>query len=128
MPIPRGCLPKSELIRDFQSERITQLSSVLRSLKPSSRLLIRFSLRPSFSLRTFSFIHAFKEWSSACLSLHWIMVLLVDQQLTFLVVKPYSGKVLGFRTTELFRGDTKGLPLMCSLTVIDSSALWRPSV
>ncbi|GBL57534.1 hypothetical protein AVEN_182824-1, partial [Araneus ventricosus] len=47
MPIPRGCLTKSELIRDFQSELITQLSSVLRSLKPSSRLLIRFSLRPS---------------------------------------------------------------------------------
>ncbi|GBM65363.1 hypothetical protein AVEN_268991-1 [Araneus ventricosus] len=56
MPIPRGCLPKSELIRDFQSELITQLSSVLRSLKPSSRLLIRFS--PSSALLEHSvFIH-----------------------------------------------------------------------
>ncbi|GBN90336.1 hypothetical protein AVEN_186728-1 [Araneus ventricosus] len=26
LPIPRGCLPKSELIRDFKSELITQLS------------------------------------------------------------------------------------------------------
>ncbi|GBM36382.1 hypothetical protein AVEN_176073-2-1, partial [Araneus ventricosus] len=45
MPIPRGCLLKSELIRDFQSELITELSLVLRSLKPSSRLLMQF-LRP----------------------------------------------------------------------------------
>ncbi|GBM77050.1 hypothetical protein AVEN_79061-1 [Araneus ventricosus] len=53
MPIPRGCLPKSELIRDFQSELITQLSSV----KPSSKLLILFSLRPPLSSNIqFSFI------------------------------------------------------------------------
>ncbi|GBL90809.1 hypothetical protein AVEN_215546-1 [Araneus ventricosus] len=83
MPIPRGCLPKSELIRDFQSELITQLSSVLRSLKTSSRLLIQFL--PPFLPRTSRFIHPFKEWSSAYLSLDWIMVLLVDQQITFFV-------------------------------------------
>ncbi|GBO20541.1 hypothetical protein AVEN_89964-1 [Araneus ventricosus] len=105
MPIPMGCLPKSELIRDFQSELITQLSSVLRSLKPSSRLLMQF-LRPFVCLspRTFSFYSPFKDWSSAYLSLHWIMVLLVDQQLTFLVVNPYYGKVLGFRQHRAIQG------------------------
>ncbi|GBM32689.1 hypothetical protein AVEN_223471-1 [Araneus ventricosus] len=100
MPIPRGCLPKSELIRDFQSELITQLSSVLRSLKPNSRLLIRFSVFLEHPV----FIHPFREWSSAYLFLQWIMVLLVDQKLTFLVVNPYSGKVLEFRHHRPIQG------------------------
>ncbi|GBM34317.1 hypothetical protein AVEN_16417-1 [Araneus ventricosus] len=34
LPISRCLLPKSELIRDFKSELITQLFSALRSLKP----------------------------------------------------------------------------------------------
>ncbi|GBN47144.1 hypothetical protein AVEN_91084-1, partial [Araneus ventricosus] len=104
MPIPRGCLPKSELLRDFQSELITQLSSVLRSLKPSSRLLMPF-LRPSSSLLEHSvFIQPFREWSSAYLFLHWVMVLLVDQQLTFLVVNPYYGKVFECRHHRSIQG------------------------
>ncbi|GBM89762.1 hypothetical protein AVEN_109172-1 [Araneus ventricosus] len=54
MLIPRSCLPKSELLRDFQSDLITQLSSVLQSLKSSSRLLIRFS--PSTVLSNIQFL------------------------------------------------------------------------
>ncbi|GBM89186.1 hypothetical protein AVEN_47789-1 [Araneus ventricosus] len=54
MPIPRSSLLKSEFIRDFQSELITQLSSVLRSLKPSSRLLMPFFFRPSSNIPFYS--------------------------------------------------------------------------
>ncbi|GBO01476.1 hypothetical protein AVEN_222619-1 [Araneus ventricosus] len=100
MLIPRDCLPKSELLRDFQSELITQLSSVLRSLKPSSRLLIRFS--PSSP--TFSF---YSTLQGVELRLPFPTLdngTLVDQQLTFLVVNPYSGKVLEFRYHRPIQG------------------------
>ncbi|GBM39766.1 hypothetical protein AVEN_107180-1 [Araneus ventricosus] len=109
MPIPRGCLPKSELIRDFQSELITQLSSMLRSLKLRSRLLMLF-LPLSFSPRIFSFYPPLQGVELRLPLLHWIMVVLVDQQLTFLVPSgqsPIMGRFLGFATTWLFRSDTK---------------------
>ncbi|GBO08585.1 hypothetical protein AVEN_85667-1 [Araneus ventricosus] len=67
MPIPRGCLPKSELIRDFQSELITQLSSVLRSLKTQFETPNAVSPSVRFSPRTSRFIQPFKKWSSAYL-------------------------------------------------------------
>ncbi|GBO41066.1 hypothetical protein AVEN_68249-1 [Araneus ventricosus] len=94
MPIPRGCLPKSELLRDFQSKliNITQLSSVHRSLKPSSRLLIRFSLRSLSSNISF-----YSSLQGVELRLPFPTLdngTLVDQQLTFLVVNPNSGKIL----------------------------------
>ncbi|GBM19962.1 hypothetical protein AVEN_164902-1 [Araneus ventricosus] len=75
MPIPRGCLPKSEFSRDFQSEliNITQLSSVLRSLKKQFETPNPFL--SVVSPRTSVFIHSFREWSSAYLFFHWIMVL-----------------------------------------------------
>ncbi|GBM15840.1 hypothetical protein AVEN_260120-1 [Araneus ventricosus] len=73
---------------------ITQLSSVLRSLKPSSRLLIRFS-PPSFP-RAFSF---YSPLQGVELRLPFPTLdngTLVDQQLTFLVVNPDYGEVLEF--------------------------------
>ncbi|GBN97682.1 hypothetical protein AVEN_40047-1 [Araneus ventricosus] len=104
MPIPRGCLPKSEIIRDFQSEliNITQLSSVLRSLKPSSRLLMQF-LPPS-SPRTFSFYSLLQGVELRLPFPSLDNGTLVDQQLTFLVVNPYYGKVLEFRHHRPIQG------------------------
>ncbi|GBM89696.1 hypothetical protein AVEN_173210-1 [Araneus ventricosus] len=83
---------------------ITQLSSVLRSLKPSSRLLIRFS-PPSFP-RTFSF---YSPLQGVELRLPFPTLgngTLVDQQLTFLVVNPDYGKVLEFSPPPAYSGMT----------------------
>ncbi|GBL92176.1 hypothetical protein AVEN_91517-1 [Araneus ventricosus] len=83
---------------------ITQLSSVLRSLKPSSRLLIRFS-PPSFP-RTFS---SYSSLQGVELRLPFPTLdngTLVDQQLTFLVVNPYYGKVLEFSPPPAYSGMT----------------------
>ncbi|GBL78255.1 hypothetical protein AVEN_42805-1 [Araneus ventricosus] len=103
MPIPRGCLPKSELLRDSQSEliNITQLSSVLRSLKPSSRLLMQF-LPLSLLEHQFLFIPSGSGAPPTFPSLD--NGTLVDQQFTFLVVNPYSGKVLEFRHHRPIQG------------------------
>ncbi|GBM06053.1 hypothetical protein AVEN_49434-1 [Araneus ventricosus] len=49
----------------------------------SSRLLIRFFTFFPLSLLNIRFIHSLNEWSPAFPSLHWIIVLSVDQQLTF---------------------------------------------
>ncbi|GBO06674.1 hypothetical protein AVEN_90421-1 [Araneus ventricosus] len=94
MPLPRGCLPKSELIRDFQSADHTALFG---APEPETQFETPNPfLPPSPSLLEHSVLFPFKEWSSAYLSLHWIMVLLVYQQFTFLVINPYYGKVLEF--------------------------------
>ncbi|GBM76522.1 hypothetical protein AVEN_102304-1 [Araneus ventricosus] len=83
---------------------ITRLSSVLRSLKPSSRLLIRFS--PSSFPRTFSF---YSPLQGVELRLPFPTLdhgTLVDQQLTFLVVNPDYGKVLEFSPPPAYSGMT----------------------
>ncbi|GBL62951.1 hypothetical protein AVEN_20830-1 [Araneus ventricosus] len=108
MPIPRGCLPKSELIRDFQSELITQLSSVLRSLKTQFETPnpVSPSVRPVLS-SNIPFYSPLQGVELRLPLLHWIMVLLVDQQLTFLVPSGqplYYGKVLGFRHHRTIQG------------------------
>ncbi|GBL80392.1 hypothetical protein AVEN_9265-1 [Araneus ventricosus] len=83
---------------------ITQLSSVLRSLKPSSRLLIHFS-PPSFP-RTFSF-YSLLEGVELRLPFPTLdNGTLVDQQFTFLVVNPYYGKVLEFSPPPAYSGMT----------------------
>ncbi|GBO14863.1 hypothetical protein AVEN_218009-1 [Araneus ventricosus] len=87
---------------------ITQLSSVLRCLKPSSRLLIRFS-PPSFP-RTFSFYSNIGGVGEV-VKLHLPFPTLdngtlVDQQLTFLVVNPDYGKVLEFSLPPAYSGMT----------------------
>ncbi|GBN28696.1 hypothetical protein AVEN_162329-1 [Araneus ventricosus] len=103
LPISRCLLPKSELIRNFKSEMITQLSSALRSLKP--KFETPNSVPPPFfffSTQHSVFIPYLKGWSSAFLSLHWIIVLPGDQQLTFQVpsgqIRPW-GRFLCFATT-----------------------------
>ncbi|GBM19854.1 hypothetical protein AVEN_186132-1 [Araneus ventricosus] len=103
VPISQYLLPKSELIRDFKSELITQIFSALRSLKtkfetPKSVL----HRAPLFSTQHSVSIPYLKEWSSAFLSLHWIIVLPGDQRLTFSVssgqIRPW-GRFLSFPTT-----------------------------
>ncbi|GBN19010.1 hypothetical protein AVEN_113485-1 [Araneus ventricosus] len=73
MPIPRGCLPKSEFSRDFQSADHTAFFGTPEPEK-------QFETPNPFSLRRPSlehpvFIHSFREWISAYLFLHWIMAL-----------------------------------------------------
>ncbi|GBM62205.1 hypothetical protein AVEN_267875-1 [Araneus ventricosus] len=56
LPISRCLLPKSELIRDFKSELITQLFSALRSLKTKFETPKSVLHRAPFSLHsTFRF-------------------------------------------------------------------------
>ncbi|GBM07185.1 hypothetical protein AVEN_229320-1 [Araneus ventricosus] len=54
LPIPRGCLPKSELIWDFKSELITQLSVALpeseTKFEPPKRFFTSPLLHPAFCL------------------------------------------------------------------------------
>ncbi|GBN16257.1 hypothetical protein AVEN_196081-1 [Araneus ventricosus] len=109
MPIPRGCLPKSELIRYFKSELITQLSSVLRSLKPSSRLLMQV-LRPSVLASNIPFYSppqvmeirpSFTSLDNRTPGLPTAH--LPNSQWS----TPIMGRFLGFATTGLFRDDTK---------------------
>ncbi|GBN57210.1 hypothetical protein AVEN_222259-1 [Araneus ventricosus] len=103
LPISRCSLPKSELIRDFKSELITQLGfgapESETKFEPPKSVLYRPS---SFSTQHSVFIPYLKGWSSAFLSLHWIIVLPGDQRLTFHVpsgqIRPW-GKFLGFATT-----------------------------
>ncbi|GBM89302.1 hypothetical protein AVEN_88467-1 [Araneus ventricosus] len=86
MPIPRGCLPKSEFSRDFQSADHTALFGPPEPETSFETLLIRFS-PPSFP-RTFSF---YSPLQGVELRLPFPTLdngTLVDQQLTFLVVNP----------------------------------------
>ncbi|GBN76333.1 hypothetical protein AVEN_237800-1 [Araneus ventricosus] len=85
---------------------ITQLSSVLRSLKPRSRRLICFS--PPFSPRTSRFYSPLQGVDEV-VKLHLPFPTLdngtlVDQQLTFLVVNPDYGKVLEFSPPPAYSG------------------------
>ncbi|GBM94111.1 hypothetical protein AVEN_237385-1 [Araneus ventricosus] len=72
MPIPWGAYQSPNSVGTF-NPLIIQLSSVHRSLQnqfetPNPFLSV-------VSPRTSVFIHSFREWSSAYLFLHWIMVL-----------------------------------------------------
>ncbi|GBO18494.1 hypothetical protein AVEN_244889-1 [Araneus ventricosus] len=83
LPISRCLLPKSELIRDFKSDLITQLffgapESETNFEPPKwffTALLVLYS--------AFCFIPYLKGWSSAFCPLHWLIVLPGDQRPTF---------------------------------------------
>ncbi|GBN74785.1 hypothetical protein AVEN_34162-1 [Araneus ventricosus] len=103
VPISQCLLPKSELIRDLKSELMTQIFSALRTLKTKCEtpktVLHRASL---FSTQHSVFIPYLKGWSSAFLSLHWIIVFLVDQRLNLHIpngqLRPWE-RFLSFPTT-----------------------------
>ncbi|GBL96603.1 hypothetical protein AVEN_207775-1 [Araneus ventricosus] len=74
VPISQCLLPKSELIREFKSELITQLFSALRSLKTKFETPKSVLHRAPFSIPHSVFIPYLKGWSSSFLSLHWTIV------------------------------------------------------
>ncbi|GBN53400.1 hypothetical protein AVEN_25301-1 [Araneus ventricosus] len=67
-----GCLPKSEFSRDFQS---TDHTALFGPQEPETQFETPNPFPSVVSPRTSVFIHSFREWSSAYLFLHWIMVL-----------------------------------------------------
>ncbi|GBL78021.1 hypothetical protein AVEN_83495-1 [Araneus ventricosus] len=124
MPIPRGCLSKSDFSRDFQSADHTAFSGTPEP-ETRSRVLI-----PSFSpfISFYSLLHGVDEVVKPLLSFPSLDNRpLVDQQLTFRVVTSISGKVLEFRHHRPIQESPK-VPLICARTVIYSSTLWRHSV
>ncbi|GBM07145.1 hypothetical protein AVEN_15402-1 [Araneus ventricosus] len=84
---------------------ITQLSSVLRSLKPRSRRLIRFSPRLPSNIQFLFTPEGVGEMVKQHLPFPTLdNGTLVDQQLTFLVVNPDYGKVLEFSPPPAYSG------------------------
>ncbi|GBL92348.1 hypothetical protein AVEN_35876-1 [Araneus ventricosus] len=97
MPIPRGCLPKSEFSRDFQSADHTALfgppepETSFETPNPFPSPVLPLNIQFLFTL----------DGVDEVVKLHLPFPTLdngtlVDQQLTFLVVNPYYGKVLEF--------------------------------
>ncbi|GBO24599.1 hypothetical protein AVEN_79194-1 [Araneus ventricosus] len=102
VPISQCLLPKSELIRDFKSELITQLFSALWRLKTKFETPKSVLHRAPVSTQHSIFIAYLKGWSSAFLSPHWTIVFLVDQQLNLQIpngqLRPW-GKFSSFPTS-----------------------------
>ncbi|GBM70150.1 hypothetical protein AVEN_210266-1 [Araneus ventricosus] len=103
LPISRCLLPKSELIRDFKSELITQLflgaPESETKFEPPKRFFTALLVLHS----AFCFHRYLKGWRSAFLPLYWLIVLPGDQRLTFHVPSGQIqswGRFLGFATTE----------------------------
>ncbi|GBN94240.1 hypothetical protein AVEN_141516-1 [Araneus ventricosus] len=94
LPISRCLLPKSELIRDFKSELITQLffgaPESETKFEPPKRFFTALLVLHS----AFCFYPLPQGWSSAFLPLHWLIVLPGDQRLTFHVP---SGQIQTWR-------------------------------
>ncbi|GBM67634.1 hypothetical protein AVEN_81137-1 [Araneus ventricosus] len=124
MPIPRGCLSKSDFSRDFQSADHTAFFGTPEPepvRESSKKIIIKFSP----FLRFYSLLQGVDEVVKPLLSFPSLdNRTLVDQQLTFRVVHLFIlGRFLSFVTTGPFRNHQK-VPLMSALTV----TLWRPSV
>ncbi|GBM14091.1 hypothetical protein AVEN_79707-1 [Araneus ventricosus] len=124
MPIPRGCLSKSDFSRDFQSADHTAFSGT-----PEPELVRESSKKIQNPILSFySLLQGVDEVVKPLLSFPSLdNRTLVDQQLTFRMVTSYSGKLLEFRHHRPIQESQK-VPLMSALTVIYSSTLWRPSV
>ncbi|GBM98542.1 hypothetical protein AVEN_271095-1 [Araneus ventricosus] len=107
MPIPRGCLPKSEFSRDFQSAHHTALfgppepETLFETPNPSLSAVLPSNIQFLFT----------PEGVGEVVKLHLPSPTLdngtlVDQQLTFLVVHPDYGKVLEFSPPPAYSGMT----------------------
>ncbi|GBM84430.1 hypothetical protein AVEN_118875-1 [Araneus ventricosus] len=109
MPIPRGCLPKSDFSRDFQSAVHTVFFGTPEPEK-QFETPNPFSLRPSLLEHPFySLLQGVDEVVKLHLSFPSLdNGTLVDQQLPSYWSTPIMGRFLSFRTTGLFRNDTKG--------------------
>ncbi|GBM85538.1 hypothetical protein AVEN_10232-1 [Araneus ventricosus] len=107
MPIPRGCLPKSEFSRDFQSadhtalfgppEPETQFETPNPFLSVALPSNIQFLFTPEGVGEVVKLHLPFPTLDNGTL---------VDQQLTFLVVHPDYGKVLEFSPPPAYSGMT----------------------
>ncbi|GBL82967.1 hypothetical protein AVEN_106464-1 [Araneus ventricosus] len=105
MPIPRGCLPKSDFRRDFQSADHTAFfdspepetsfetpNPFLSAVLPSN---LQFLFTPEGVGEMVKLYLPFPTLDNGTL---------VDQQLTFLVVNPDYGKVLEFSPPPAYSG------------------------
>ncbi|GBM25432.1 hypothetical protein AVEN_245836-1 [Araneus ventricosus] len=107
MPIPRGCLPKSDFSRDFQSADHT---AFFGPPEPETSFETPNPFLSPFFPRTFSFYSPLQGVDEV-VKLHLPFPTLdngtlVDQQLTFLVVNPDYGKVLEFSQPPAYSGMT----------------------
>ncbi|GBO05120.1 hypothetical protein AVEN_234738-1 [Araneus ventricosus] len=76
MPIPRGCLLTKVRIQSGLSVRADKYHTALFGTpEPEKQFETPNPFLSPVSPRTSVFIHSFREWSSAYLFLHWIMVL-----------------------------------------------------